>query len=198
MKRVCVFLADGFEEVEALTPIDYLRRAGIEVTCAAVGCAASGTANEPAGWPVAGSHGITVEADSGIDEIASGKAGSFDAIVLPGGKRGSANLAASTELMGILHEQAASGRIIAAICAAPAVVLHSAAHLLRGRSFTGYPGTETQVTGAVFVPDRVVVDGSLITARAAGCAGEFSAAIIAALLGPAKAEEIAQQVLLDR
>jgi len=187
MKRVCVFLADGFEEVEAFTPIDYLRRAGIDVLSAGIGSR-----------HITGSHNVAVESDSDIVEVAAGKEGDFDALVLPGGRRGSDNLAASAALMGLLHEQAASGRIVAAICAAPAVVLGSAAHLLKGRRFTSYPGTETQVKDAVFLTDRVVVDGNLITARAAGCAGEFSAAIIAALLGPAKAEEIAQQVLLER
>jgi 4-methyl-5(b-hydroxyethyl)-thiazole monophosphate biosynthesis len=181
MKKVCVLLADGFEEVEALTPIDYLRRAGLEVVVTGI-----------AERDVTGSHDIRVDADCTLDELDE----EFDALVLPGGKRGSANLAADSEVVALVRKTFASGRLVAAICAAPAIVLHKAADVLKGRRFTGYPGTEADVSGARFSTDRVVLDGNLITARSAGCAGEFSIAIIAALLGPEKAEEIAAQVLL--
>jgi 4-methyl-5(b-hydroxyethyl)-thiazole monophosphate biosynthesis len=181
MKKVCILLADGFEEVEALTPIDYLRRAGLEVVVTGI-----------EERDVTGSHDIRVDADCTLDELDE----EFDALVLPGGKRGAANLAADKEVVALVRKCFSSGRVVAAICAAPAVVLHKAADILKGRRFTGYPGTEADVTGARFSDDRVVVDGNLITARSAGCAGEFAIAIIAALLGPEKAEEIAAQVLL--
>jgi protein deglycase len=181
MKKVCVLLADGFEEVEALTPIDYMRRAGLEVVVAGID-----------DRDVTGSHDIRVDADCTLDELDE----DFDALVLPGGKRGSANLAVNGEVVALVKSYVASGRLVAAICAAPAVVLHKAADVLKGKRFTSYPGTEAEVTGARFSTDRVVVDGQLITARSAGCSGEFSIAIIGALLGAEKAEEIAKQVLL--
>lgn len=181
MKKACVLLADGFEEVEALTPIDYLRRAGVEVIVAGI--------DER---EVTGSHSIRVDADCTLDELDE----DFDALVLPGGKRGSANLAANAEVLALVRRYFASGRLVAAICAAPAVVLHKAAGILKGKRFTSYPGTEVEVEGAIFSTERVVTDGNLITARSAGCAGEFSVAVIAHLLGADKAEEIAKQVLL--
>ncbi len=190
MKRACVFLAEGFEEVEALTPVDYLRRSGVEVTTLAIGS-----------LRVTGSHGIEVLADLSVAQaLAMGEAtdrgGSWDAVVVPGGQPGSRNIAASKEATAIILHQAARGGLVAAICAAPAVVLHGACGLLAGRRFTGYPGTEASVTGATFVPDRVVVDGNFVTARAAGAAGEFSVAIVEALLGREAARELAGKVLL--
>ncbi|MEI6386524.1 MAG: DJ-1 family glyoxalase III [Spirochaetota bacterium] len=186
MKQACVFLAEGFEEVEALTPVDYLRRAGVEVTTLAIGS-----------LRVTGSHGIEVAADLSVADAAGPAAGrDWDAVVVPGGQPGSSNIAASKEAIAIIMRQSARGGLVAAICAAPAVVLHGACGLLAGRRFTGYPGTEASVTGATFVPDRVVVDGNLITARAAGCAGEFSVAIVESLLGRDAAGELAGKVLL--
>jgi 4-methyl-5(b-hydroxyethyl)-thiazole monophosphate biosynthesis len=181
MKTACVLLADGFEEVEALTPIDYLRRAGIEVRVVGV-----------TGREVAGSHDIRVTAEVRLSDIT----GDFDAVVVPGGARGAANLAASAGAVALIKRQFAAGRLVAAICAAPAVVLHGACGILGGRRFTGYPGTEADVTGAVFVAERVVQDGNLITSRAAGCAGEFSRAIVARLVGEEKAAELVEKVLL--
>jgi len=183
MKKACVILADGFEEVEAITPIDYLRRAGIEVLTLGLG-----------GRSIRGSHGILVEADATLG--AESAATAWDCLVVPGGAVGAGNIAASSEAVALIRAQAASGRLLAAICAAPAVVLHGACNLLGGRRFTGFPGTETQVTGASFVADRVVVDGNLITARAAGCAGEFARSIVGHLAGKEAAADLAARVLL--
>lgn len=183
MKKACVLLAEGFEEVEAVTPIDYLRRAGIELKTLGVG-----------GSLIRGSHDIEVRADALLG--APGSEGPWDLVVVPGGGVGARNLAASPAVRELLRAHAASGRLLAAICAAPAVVLHEGCGLLAGRRFTGYPGTEAKVSGATFVAERVVVDGNLITARAAGCAGEFSRAIVARLLGPAAAAELVEKVLL--
>ena len=181
MKRACVLLAEGFEEIEALTPVDYLRRAGAEVTTIGV-----------SGARVRGGHGIVVETDSGIEAASR----DWDCVILPGGGKGADNLAASPAVVDCVRRHAASGALVAAICAAPAVVLHKACGLLAGRRFTGYPGTEAIVSGAIFSVDRVVVDGNIVTARAAGCAGEFAYAIIAALLGEEEADELASKVLL--
>lgn len=181
MKTACVLLAEGFEEVEALTPIDYLRRAGVEVTTIGV------TGLEPLG-----SHGIAVRADRGVEALAA----DYDCVVVPGGGKGSENLAASAEVVALIRRHAVAGKLIAAICAAPAVVLHGACGILAGKRFTCYPGMESKVSGASFIRERVVVDGKLITARAAGCAGEFSYNVIAALVGEEAADTLAEKVLL--
>jgi 4-methyl-5(b-hydroxyethyl)-thiazole monophosphate biosynthesis len=181
-KRALIFLAEGFEEVEAVTPIDYLRRAGVEVTIAAVGD----------GEIVTGSHGIPVKATLG--NLTKGAA-SWDAVILPGGMPGASNLAASKELGAFLKEMAAAGKWVCAICAAPAVVL-SPLGLLAGKNFTCYPGMESQVTGALWSGDRVVIDGNIITSRGAGTAGNFAAAIIEELVSKEAGEKIAKSVLL--
>jgi 4-methyl-5(b-hydroxyethyl)-thiazole monophosphate biosynthesis len=181
MKTACVLLADGFEEVEALTPVDYLRRSGVEVTIIGV-----------TGPAPTGGHGITVKADRGIDATKA----DYDCVVVPGGGKGSENLAASAEVAALVKRHWAAGKLVAAICAAPAVVLHGSCDILKGRRFTCYPGLETNVSDASFAAERVVVDGNLITARAAGCAGEFARAIAKALVGANAADALAGKVLL--
>jgi protein deglycase len=182
MKTACVLLADGFEEVEAVTPIDYLRRAGVEVHVLGV-----------TGKSVSGSHGIKIEASMGSE----GFSGDYDCVVVPGGGRGADNIAASPAAVFLIKRHFAAGKLVAAICAAPATVLHSACDILRGRRFTGFPGSETEVQGAHFSEERVVVDGNLITSRAAGSAGEFACAIVGALLGDSEADSLAAKVLLQ-
>jgi 4-methyl-5(b-hydroxyethyl)-thiazole monophosphate biosynthesis len=183
MKTACVLLAEGFEEVEAITPIDYLRRAGIDVRVLGV-----------SGRTVVGSHDIKIDADQGPE----GLTGDYDCVVLPGGGRGADNLAASPSVVELVRRQFRAGKLVAAICAAPAVVLHGACGILQGRRFTCFPGLESKVTGASFSEDRVVVDGNLITSRSAGTAGEFSAAIAQALVGADASRELAGKVLLRR
>ena len=192
-KKVLVLLAEGFEEVEAVTPIDYLRRSGIEVTAAAVGNSLA----------VKGSHGIQIMADALLDGLlAEGKLmpSAWDGVVVPGGLPGADNLAASKETGVFITEMAAQGKLICAICAAPARVL-SPLGLLKGKKFTCFPGEEEKVTsassasyGAQWKEDRVVADGSFITSRGAGTAGEFACAIIEKLTG--EGEKIAERVLL--
>jgi len=181
MKTACVLLADGFEEVEAVTPVDYLRRAGVEVAIVGI-----------AGRSAVGARGIRIEADSGHE----GMGRDYDCVVVPGGGKGSANLAASAAATSFIKRHFAAGKIVAAICAAPAVVLHGSCGILAGRRFTCFPGLESNVKGASFSEARVVEDGNLITSRAAGTAGEFAYAIIRALVGKAKADEVAGSVLL--
>jgi len=180
MKTACVLLADGFEEVEALTPVDYLRRAGIETTVIGLG-------PEPVGG-----HGIKVKADRGADALAD----TYDCVVIPGGGLGAERISADTRATATIKRHFDSGKLVAAICAAPAVVLHGACRLLGGRRFTCYPGLETKVTGATFIEERVVVDGNLITARGPGCAGEFAYAIVNALVGEEAADLLAEKTLL--
>lgn len=181
MKTVCVLLADGFEEVEAITPIDYLRRAGAEVTVVGI-----------AGTHVLGARGIKVEADAGPEGLEE----SYDCVIVPGGGKGSANLAADKAVGGFILRHFTAGKIVAAICAAPLVVLGPLG-ILKGRKFTCFPGLENEVKEDGYCRDRVVVDGNLISSRAAGTAGEFSIAVISALFDTTKAREIAQAVVLE-
>ena len=188
-KKALIFLAEGFEEVEAVTPIDYLRRAGVDVTIAALG-----------GEMVTGSHGIPVKADTTLGDVAKqGEAApaSWDAVVLPGGLPGANNLAASEALGSFVRAMAAAGKWVCAICASPAVVL-APLGLLEGRKFTCYPGMEKTVSGAHWSGDRVVIDGNVITSRGAGTAGDFAAAIIGRLVSEDAAEKICRSVLLSK
>ena len=200
VKKVLILLAEGFEEVEAITPIDYLRRAGIEVTVASIGESRT----------VTGSHSIPVTADTTFANLAGKKqsrdavawdAPAWDAVVVPGGGAGAANLAASKETGALLKEMAASGKWICAICASPAVVL-APLGIMAGKKFTCYPGLEKEVraesaaVGARWSEDRVVIDGNIITSRGAGTAGEFAAAIIGRLVGDKAAADLVQKVLM--
>jgi 4-methyl-5(b-hydroxyethyl)-thiazole monophosphate biosynthesis len=183
MTKAYILLAEGFEEVEALTPADYLRRAGIDVKLVSM----TGHAL------VRGARGISVQADMAFPDIPA----DLDCLILPGGMPGSRNLAARPEVVDIVRKNFAAGKLIAAICAAPALVLGKAAGILKGRRFTCYPGEEANAgPGGSFVESRVVEDGNLITSRAAGTAGEFSLAIVAALAGKAAAEKLRQGVML--
>ena len=197
-KKVIVLFAEGFEEVEAVTPVDYLRRAGIEVTTAAVGTKAQGLA-------VKGAHGIPVVADAALETLLEEKKlepSVWDGVVVPGGLPGADNLAASKEAGAFIRAMAGAGKWICAICAAPARVL-SPLGLLAGKRFTCFPGEEEKVlapgsasAGAVWKQDRVVVDGNFITSRGAGSAGEFACAIISTLVNEAEGKKLAERVLL--
>ena len=193
--KALVLLATGFEEVEALTPVDYLRRAGIEVTTASLN-------NDRM---VTGSHDIPVKADTTLKDLA--KEGSFspshwDAVILPGGMPGASNLAASKETGAFLKEMVSADKLVCAICAAPALVL-APLGILGGKKFTCFPGMEEKVSGAKWCDDRVVVDGKplpsrggIITSRGAGTAGEFAITIISKLLHELDGKQIAEKVLL--
>ena len=199
-KKVIVLLTDGFEEVEAISPIDYLRRVGIEVIIAAVGVKAAGK-----DLVVKGSHDIKLIADTSLESLLEeGKLepSAWDGVVVPGGLPGADNLAASKETGAFLLKMADAGKLVSAICASPAFVL-APLGILEGKKFTGYPGTEEKVLspgsaspGAQWKQDRVVVDGNIITSRGAGTAGEFACAIVAALLGDAEAKTLAERLLL--
>ncbi|MDR1286345.1 MAG: DJ-1/PfpI family protein [Treponema sp.] len=187
-KKAIVFLAEGFEEVEAVTPVDYLRRAGVDVTTAAVGASRT----------VKGAHGMEINADAAFAELAKkggADAGFWDAVILPGGGGGSKNLAASKETGALVRAMAASGKLVAAICASPAVVL-APLGVLKGRKFTCYPGMEKEVSGAVWSSDPVVADGNIITSRGAGTAGAFALAVIGKLVSEAAGKKIAGQVVV--
>jgi len=181
-KRVLVVLATGFEEVEAVTPIDVLRRAGFDVTVAGVGSKT-----------VEGAHGLRVEADTEITKTS----GPFDAIVLPGGMPGAQNLAQCEKLSQLLQEADRSQALIAAICASPAVVLASKG-FLAGRKATCYPGFESQFgSKTTFVSDRVVADGHILTSRGPGTALEFSFTIVERLAGAEEAAKLSKGMIAN-
>lgn len=171
---VYLFLANGFEEVEALAPLDILRRAGVEVTTVGVG-----------GDMIRGAHGITVQADMPDTLFADAAP---DMIVLPGGMPGSKNLDESRIVDMALKAAARRGAYLAAICAAPMVLGHRG--LLAGKRATCYPGFESELTGATVATEKVVTDGKIITAAGMGVAIEFGLALVAALKGREVAEGI--------
>ena len=162
MKKIFVFLAEGFEEIEAITTIDLLRRAGAEVTTVAVNASAT----------VKGAHGIPVVADKLIGDIL---ATSADAYVLPGGLPGVTNLAADERLKTLLKSAYQEDKLLAAICAAPMVLGKHG--ILKGHRATCYPGFEHELEGAEHVNDLVVEDGHIITAKGPRVAVDFSFAI---------------------
>lgn len=178
---VYLFLANGFEEIEALAPLDLLRRAGVEVTTVGIG-----------GDRIQGSHGITVEADipEGLFTDATP-----DMIILPGGMPGSRNLDASRTVDVALKAAVRNGAILAAICAAPMVLGRRG--LLEGKRAICFPGFEGELRGATIADTRVVRDGNVITAAGMGVAVDFGLALVAALKGDAVAEELRHTILAD-
>lgn len=172
-------LAPGFEETEAVTIIDILRRAEVAVTVAGLEAR-----------PIKGSHGITIVPDASLEALTEED---FDAIILPGGMPGSARLRDDATLQTLLRGHADRGRLMAAICAAPIAL--AAAGLTEGRAATCFPGFEDQLTGADHRTDRVVEDGPLITSRGLGTALEFALALVARLRSPELSAKIAKQVL---
>jgi 4-methyl-5(b-hydroxyethyl)-thiazole monophosphate biosynthesis len=183
-KHALLFLAEGFEETEAVTPLDLLRRAGVEVTAVSV------TKDRE----VVGAHGIKLLADVTIAEASELD---FHALVLPGGMPGAANLAASTELDALLKKAASESKLIAAICAAPALVL-APKGLLKDKSFTCYPGMEKNLSDTVAarrLNEKTIVDGSLITSQGVGTAISFALAIIDGLYDYDTCKKIANAVL---
>ena len=174
METVYLFLVDGFEEIEALTVVDVLRRAGIEIQTVSL------TERDM----VKGAHGITVKADRLFDDTLLFHA---SMLVLPGGA-GTVHLAEHVGLTKMLSDFAASGGRLAAICAAPAVL--GGLGLLNGKRATCFPGYENNLSGAVIQDLPVVTDGTVITGKAIGAAFDFSLAIVAELVGQEKAATV--------
>ena len=171
---VYLLLADGFEEVEALTPLDLLRRGGIDVKTVGV-----------SGETVTGSHGIKVKADI-LPEDANEDA---ELVIFPGGRPGSLNLDAA-EITDVLIERTLkNGGKLAAICAAP--LIFGKRGLLMGKKAVCYPGFESYLTGAIIEKESVVTDGAFTTAKGMGAAFEFGLSLLASLTSPEKAAEIA-------
>ena len=181
---VYLFLANGFEEVEALAPLDLLRRAGVAVTTVAVG----------GGDTVLGSHGIAVQAD--IPETLY-RDSAPEMVILPGGMPGATNLDASRTVDSALRAAAAHGGVLAAICAAPMVL--GKRGYLQGKTAVCYPGFEEHLLGATLPPKgvRVVTDGKTVTAAGMGVAIEFGLALVRLLKGDEVAAELRRTTLAD-
>ncbi len=172
---VYVLLAPGFEEAEALVPVDMLRRANIETATVSI-----------TGEPVPGSHGVTVLADVILDDVDLSKA---DMLVLPGGGPGYKNLGKEPKVEQLVRNAAEKGLWLAAICAAPTLLGRWG--LLEGKNAVCYPGMEEGLTGAQPRMDQgFVVDGKIITGRAAGSAFDFGLALVEALAGAAEADKV--------
>lgn len=183
VKKALLILADGFEEIEALTPVDILRRAGVDLVIAGL-----------SGMQQTSARGVRVGCDVLFPD-ARFLAASFDALILPGGGKGADNLAGSERVRAFLLEMHASGKIVAAICASPAVVL-ARTGVLDGRTATCYPGMETGFGIKTAFSDRpVVVDGNIVTSRGAGTSLAFSLTLVELLCGRAEREKISQAIV---
>lgn len=181
MKTAAVFFADGFEEIEALSPVDYLRRAGVEVYTVSI---PSPTMND--NYIVTGAHKVPLITDLSFEEyLDSCKDGLPDCVVCPGGSVGADNLAACSALLEHLEKAFDEGKLVGAICASPAVVLGKT-KVLAGKKWTCYPGMEgnarTEYAGG-YVNETFVTDGTVVTSRGAGAAEEFAMELVKILAG---------------
>lgn len=174
------FLANGFEEIEALTPVDLLRRCGKDVVIVGVGEEI-----------ISGSHNINICADITAPEIVYSK--DIEMIILPGGKRGVINMEMNDYVKNCIDYCMANNILIGAICAAPSFLGHK--KLLDGKTVTCYPGFETQLGNANYTGNVVERDGNIITARGAGVSMEFGMALVEALMGKEKVEELSRSIV---
>ncbi len=191
MKGVHIYLADGFEEIEALATLDVLRRGGIDAKTVSI--TDNGT--------VTGAHGVQVAADltwSGFEASAPReRTGSADVMVFPGGMPGTKNLAEKQELINMMKRHYADGGTVAAICAAPGLIV-SQLPTLEGKKFTCYDGFDKApaAKGGEYVKAPFVADGNLITGRGPGCAVDFALAIVAHLKGYVLASEVRAAMMI--
>ena len=178
---IYMFIAQGFEEIEALCPLDLMRRAGLPVTTVGVG-----------GDAITGAHGICVRTDI-TDAQFDGA--DLDMVFLPGGMPGTLNLAASDTVIGAIRDAVASERYIATICAAPSILGDMG--LLNGKNATCYPGFEDRLIGANISKSRVVLDGKILTAAGMGVALEMGLKIIEIFCGKDISVNIRRTIIAD-
>lgn len=179
---IYVFLAPGFEEIEALATVDVLRRCGLEVTLTAVG-------ND---MHVKGAHGMEITAEAHVDGV---QPAAGDALVLPGGMPGALNLQNCQRLNELILGHAAQGGLVAAICAAPMVL--GKLGLLAGKKATCYPGFEEHLQGATHTTGMVAEDGNTITGRGPAAAIDFACAIAARYVGLPGVAEVRHGMLFE-
>lgn len=177
---IYMFLAEGFEEVEALAPLDLIRRAGLEIKTVGVGSKV-----------VVGSHGIPVAADITADEFSDNAP---DMVILPGGMPGTKNLDANKTVHKAIADAVKNDAYVCAICAAPMIL--GKLGLVRGKTAVCYPGFEEYLDGATLPDKKVVRDGKIITAKGMGAALEFGLEIVAALKGDSEAEKLAVSAII--
>lgn len=175
---VYIFLADGFEIIEAMAPVDMLRRAGIEVKMVGVG-----------GSVIQSSCGVKITADISEEGFSSENA---QAIIIPGGMSGVKNLEASSFVQNAIDKAAEKETLICAICAGPSILGHKG--LLNGKSAVCYPGFEEALAGAVLSDEFVVTDGQYITAKGAGVSVDFGLEIVKQLAGEAAADKVRKAI----
>lgn len=183
MKTICIFLADGFEEIEAITPVDVLRRAEIPVE----------TVSVMDNIAVTGAHGVPVVADKLFDEI---KEEDIEMILLPGGLPGATNLYSHKGLRELILHFAAEQKPLSAICAAPFILGHHG--LLAGKKATCYPGFENHLKGAEYTAALVQADGNFITAKGPGAALAFAFAIVEKYCGADTVAELKQGMIVEQ
>ena len=182
MKKVYVFFAEGFEEIEAITPIDVLRRAGIDVV----------TVSVTGRRQVKGSHNISVIADTVIEEITDKPA---DMLILPGGLPGAVNLKEHEGLKALIEEYANKGKPLGAICAAPMVLGEMG--LLENKTATCYPGFENHLKGADVSTNPVEASGNIVTGKGVGAAMKFALELVAQLTDAETARELAKKMVVE-
>ena len=182
MPSALVILSPGFEEVEAITVIDLLRRAAIDLTVAGLG-----------GTNIIGSHNISVTADTELTKVDHNE---FDILILPGGQPGTNNMKANPIILQWLRERNSKAKWIAAICAAP-IILH-AAGIADNLKLTSYPTVKDTFDKSIYSEDNVVVDKNIITSRGVGTAIDFSLAIISKLIDQSTADDIKTKIVFQK
>ena len=182
MAKAYEFLADGFEDIEALAPVDILRRAGVEVTTVSIG---STTA-------VTSAHGVTVEADTTFGQASLDDA---DLLLIPGGMPGAKNIDEHEGVRQAVVRQAKAGRLVGAICAGPMVLGHLG--LLRGRRATCYPGFEDQLEGAEYTAAQATIDGNIITGKGPGATLNYAFLIAEVMKGSRVAEALKESMMYE-
>jgi len=180
-KKVLVPLAPGFEEIEAITSIDVLRRAGIEVVTVSLNSI-----------DVKGAHNIPIIADKRIKQI---KIEEFDGILLPGGMPGAKNLKENSQILKFVRQINENKLMVAAICAAPMVL--ETAGILENINATSYPSFKKEVPSCNYKEERVVKDGNIITSRGAGVALEFALEVVEYLEGKKVKEDLIDSMLVE-
>ncbi len=178
---IYILLGEGFEEVEALTPLDVLRRCGAKVKTAGIG-----------GLEVRGGHDITVRADCKVEEIGRDE---LEMIIIPGGLGGVASINASKAALTAIRNAWDDGKYVAAICAGPTVL--AGLHISDGRRVTSYPGTGAQMGSCDYREEAVVVDGKLVTSRGPGTAAAFALKLAEIVCGAEKTRQVADGMLID-
>lgn len=181
MKKAYIFFAEGFEEIEAITPVDVLRRAGIDVT----------TVSITDKLQVIGSHNIEITTDAILDDIKDIQA---DMLILPGGLPGAENLNKSIELKQMIHNYSGKGKSIAAICAAPMIL--GGMGILKDKKVTCYPGFEKYLKGAEVSTNSVESSSNIITGQGVGAAMKFALELVSHLTDKQTAKELAKKMVV--